>query len=281
MAISVDAHLITIPSLNRSIYFSKSPEDKYLDDFVGYIAAIKGTDDIDLGMRKVPGQDGAIAYDSTKNARGMTYTIVIIADTRQERAEAVARLDYLEEGLRSDLYDLWTDATGAEKVQRLRYSNRGEIEYNGTMWQVDITFVCPDPYVYSQHLNEMPSSADSPSRAPSGSIIKVPNAGTRPAYPTVRCYGPFTNMELAGDYGSLQLDFDVPDGQYVDVISGNGSDRNAVLLNGVTPLLGYVPGQAYRFPVLAPMGVTNITFTANGTGANTGAIVQWRHTWAN
>lgn len=162
---------------------------------------------------------------------------------------------------------------------------------------VSVDFKCVDGFVYDDVMTEVvlllgretdgssedtgggfvfpvtfPTDTLPPTRQQSQILI----GGDEPAYPIVRFTGPVTNPVLSTSDFTLELRYDIPDGQYVEIDTRPW--RNTVLLNGNAGLGGKLAPRTRLSKIVLNPGRFQAKYSGFSTGQST-CSVRWANTY--
>lgn len=203
----------------------------------------------------VPGRDGAIFGGVTQAVRQLTLSLYVLGrpDERAEHVrELAARLAV--DGPRPLRF--------GDELTRMAIPNAdqdGESFVNAERFEV--TFTCPDPWLYGEVRT---------ATIPSGGSVTIDVGGTAPTWPTI------TAAATGGSQSSWIVTMDDGSGIYAAIPSGTEYEVTAdcaartLMVNGETAMLP----PAYDWPRLTP-GSHTLTMM-QGTGD---ATVTWQERW--
>lgn len=204
----------------------------------------------------VPGRDGAIFGGVTQAVRQLTLSLYVLgrSDERAEHVrELAARL----------AVDEPRPLRFGDELTRMAIPNAdvmSTVYFDAEGW-VDVTFECPDPWLYGEVMTET---------LPSGGTLSITVGGTAPTWPTI------TANATGGSQGSWIVTLEDGTGIYAAIPSGTThaltadcGARTLVVNEGVAML-----PPSYDWPRLTP-GTHTLTM-AQGTGD---ATVTWVERW--
>jgi predicted phage tail component-like protein len=204
----------------------------------------------------VPGRDGAIFGGVTQAVRQLTLSLYVLGrpDERAEHVrELAARLAV--DGPRPLRF--------RDELTRMAIPNAdvmSTVYFNAEGW-VDVTFECPDPWLYGEVRT---------ATIPSGGSVTINVGGTAPTWPTIECdaTGGTQDSWVVTLDGGPAIYAAIPSGTELEVTADCGA--RTLMVNREAAMLP----PAYDWPMLTP-GEHTLAMS-QGTGD---ATVTWRERW--
>lgn len=206
----------------------------------------------------VPGRSGALFGGTRATPPTITVSLYAIGSTREQRQQAMRTL---------------AGWLAVDEPKRLVLGDEGgryrlavpSADASMSQWidadSVEVTFTCPDPWLYGEVMTET---------LPSGGTLAITVGGTAPTWPTI------TANATGGSQGSWIVTLEDGTGIYASIPSGTThaltadcGARTLVVNEGVAML-----PPSYDWPRLTP-GAHTLTM-AQGTGD---ATVTWVERW--
>jgi hypothetical protein len=252
--------------------------DPTVQNWAGHITDISATSDASQAVTPIPGTNGAVVGDTTLGAFNLTIEVLVTSADPAERAMYLRRLDKLSRAYNEDVTLYWTEADGLERrISGLRKSQFAPVGHNdGPAKKKVLSFVAPLPVIETKRAHVLELATSGSPVAGTGTVI---NAGSGPAYPELRLYGPFTAATVSLATGpSLTITRTLSSGTDYILVKTKPQERG-VWLNGSTNVYSDLSWLTSTF-FSVPPGTTDLTYTATGGTAGTSKLrAEWRSAW--
>ena len=253
--------------------------DPTVENWAGHIVDIAATSDATQAVTSIPGVNGAIVGDTTLGSFNLTIEVLVTGAEPAERAMYLRKLDKLSRAYTEDCTLYWTEADGLERrLAGLRKSQFAPVGHtDGPAKKRVFSFVAPLPLIETKRSHVLTIATTTASGVTSGSGT-VLNAGSGPAYPELRLYGPFTAATVTLGTGELlTITRTVITGDYI-LVKCKPQERG-VFLNGATNVYANLSWLTSTF-FSVPPGSTSLTYsTTGGTAGTTSLRAEWRSAW--
>lgn len=254
--------------------------DPTVDNWAGHITDISSTSEASQAVTPIPGVNGAIVGDTVLGAFNLTIEVLVTSADPAERAMYLRRLDKLSRAYNEDVTLYWTEADGLERrISSLRKNQFAPVGHtDGPAKKKVLSFVAPLPVIETKRAQVLELATANVSGVIKGTG-QVINAGSGPAYPELRLYGPFTAATVALSTGpSLTITRTLSTGTDYILVKTKPQERG-VWLNGSTNVYSNLSWLTSTFFSIPP-GSTDLTYTATGGTAGTSKLrAEWRSAW--
>lgn len=212
----------------------------------------------DVSLVDVPGRDGSLFSSVSNSSRTITMTMTVRSQDVLARSQSIRQLAAILSTTEprplsiSDDGGLYYMAVPSSDVDGERFINAERF---------DVTFTCPDGWLYGETQTET---------LPSGGTLSIDVGGTAPTWPTI------TAEATGGTQDSWIVTLEDGTGIYAAIPSGTTYDLTANCgerTMSVNDSVAMLP-PSYDWPRLAP-GTHTLTM-AQGTGD---ATVTWQERW--